>query len=71
MFIEHLIRNYLRGKKHLENEKQNVFMIPEWLLKEPIHNTITKIYNPKSLKQIARDNIKLDDKQLNKEIAKK
>ena len=28
-------------------------------------------YNPKSLKQLARNNIKLDDKQLNKELAKK
>ena len=33
--------------------------------------TLNKIYNPKSLKQLARDNIKLDDKQLNKELAKK
>ena len=30
-----------------------------------------KIYNPKTLKQIAIDNIKLDDRQSNKEIAKK
>ena len=30
-----------------------------------------KLYNPKSLKQIARDNIKLDDKKLNEELAKK
>ena len=29
------------------------------------------IYNPKSLKQIARDSIRLDNKQLNKELAKK
>ena len=28
------------------------------------------IFNPKSLKQIARDNIKLDDEQINKELAK-
>ena len=32
---------------------------------------IKKLYNPKSLKQIARKNIRLDDKQLNKELAKK
>ena len=32
---------------------------------------INKIYNPKSLKQLARNNIKLDDKQLNKELARK
>ena len=46
-------------------------IIPEWLFQEPIENKINKIYNPKSLKQIARDNIRLDDKQLNKELAKK
>ena len=28
------------------------------------------MYNPKSFKKLARDNIKLDDKQLNKELAK-
>ena len=46
-------------------------IIPEWLLREPVENKIKKIYNPKSLKQIARNNIRLDDKQLNKEIVKK
>ena len=61
----------LRSKKHLENIKQNEMIIPEWLIHEPIENKINKIHNPKSLKQIARDNIKLDDKQLNKELAKK
>ena len=30
---------------------------------------LKKIYNPKSLKQLARNNIRLDDKQLNKELA--
>ena len=30
-----------------------------------------KIYNPKSLTQIARDNIELDDAQLNKDLARK
>ena len=30
-----------------------------------------KKYNPKSLKQISRDNIRLDDKQLKRELAKK
>ena len=29
-----------------------------------------KKHNPKSLKQLARDNIKLDDKQLNEELTK-
>ena len=45
--------------------------IPEWLFREPVENKIKKIYNPKSLKQIARNNIRLDDIQLNKELAKK
>ena len=46
-------------------------IIPKWLSKEHIENKIRKIYNHKSLKQVARDDIKLDDKQLKKELAKK
>ena len=46
-------------------------IIPEWLFKESFEKKINKIYIPKSLKQLARNNIKLDDKQLNKELAKK
>ena len=41
-------------------------IIPEWLFQEPVEIKIDKIYNPKSLKQYARDNIELDDKQLKK-----
>ena len=55
---------HLRSKKHLENIKQNELIIPEWLFEEKKFN---EIYNPKPLKQIARDNIRLYDKQLNKE----
>ena len=44
---------------------------PAWLFLETVENKINKIHNPRSLKQIARDNIRLDDKQLNKELAKK
>ena len=62
---------HTRSKKHLENMKQNDMIIPEWLFKGPVENKINKIYNPKSLKQLARNNIKLDDKQLNKDLAKK
>ena len=51
--------------------KQSEMIIPEWLFQEPIENKLKKIYNPGSLKQLARDNIRLDDKQLNKELAKK
>ena len=65
-FVKHL-----KSKKHLENKKQNEMIIPEWLFQEPVENKIKKLYNPKSLKQLARNNIKLDDKQLNKELAKK
>ena len=62
---------HLKSKKRIENMKQNEMIILEWLFQEPVGNKINKIYNPRSLKQIARNNIKLDDKQLNKEIAKK
>ena len=62
---------HLRSKKHLENLKQNEIIKPEWLFKEPIENKIKKIYNLKSLKQIARDNIRLDDRQLNSKLAKR
>ena len=59
---------HLRSKKYLENIKRNEMIIPEWLFQEPVENKIDIKYNPKSLKQLACDNIRLDDKQLNKEI---
>ena len=62
---------HFRSKKHLENEKQNEMIIPEWLFREPIENRIKKIYNPISLKKSARNKINLDNNQLNKELAKK
>ena len=62
---------HLRSIRHIENIKHNEMIIPDWLFKEPIENKIKKIYNPKPLKQIARNNIRLDDKQLNKELAEK
>ena len=46
-------------------------IIPEWFFKEqqaPIKNNIQKVYNPKTLKQIARQNIKLSNKELEKKI---
>ena len=33
---------HLRGKKHLENEKQEEVIIPEWLFQEPFENKIKK-----------------------------
>ena len=65
MFLEHLMLNIQNLKKHLEKE----MMKPEWLFKEVNGNKIIKIYKPKSLKQTPRENIRLDDKQLNKEVA--
>ena len=62
---------HLRSKKHMENIKRNEMIIPEWFFLEPFENKINKIHNPRSLKEIARDNIRLDDRQLNKELAKK
>ena len=62
---------HLKSKKRIENITQNEWIIPEWLSRESIENKLKKIYYPKSLKQLARNNIRLDDKQLNKELAKK
>ena len=62
---------HLRSKKHIENDRANEMIIPEWLFREPIENKIEKIYNPISLKKLARNKMNLDDKQLNKELARK
>ena len=65
---------HLRIKKHLENIIKNEMIIPEWLFKEeqaPIKKQIKSIYNPKTLKQIAGEIIKMSDKELDKEFAKK
>ena len=60
---------HLRSKKHLENVIQKEMIIPEWLFKEEktaSKKKIQKVYNPKTLKQLAREKIKLDDKELAK-----
>ena len=60
---------HLRSKKHLENIIQDEIIKPDWLYKEersPIKKKIQKVYNPKTLKQLAREKIKLDDKELAK-----
>ena len=62
---------HLRSKKHLEKMKQNEMIIPEWLFQESIENKIRKLYNPKPLGQLARDNIRLVDRQLNGELARR
>ena len=61
---------HLRSKKHIENKKQNEMIIPDWSFQESVEIKIKKIYNPQSLKQLARNKIRLDDKQLNIELAK-
>ena len=48
-------------------------ILPELLFKDeraPIKNQIENVYNPETLKQIARENIKRNDKKLEKELAK-
>ena len=63
-FVKHL-----RSKKHIENVEQNEMIIPEWFFREektPIKKKIQKVYNPKTLKQLAREKIKLDDKEFAK-----
>ena len=60
---------HLGSKKHLENLEKIEMIIPEWFFKEeksPIKKKIQKVYNPKTLKQLAREKIKLDDKELAK-----
>ena len=68
------MQKHLRSKKHLENIKQNEMIIPEWLFKQeqtPNKKKIQKINNPKTLKQIARQNIKMNDKEFDKELDEK
>ena len=63
------MQKHLRSKKHLEKLEQNEIIIPEWFFKEektPIKKKIQKVYNPKTLKQLAREKIKLDDKEFAK-----
>ena len=46
-------------------------IIPDWLFRKPIENISRRIYNPKPIREIAREKIKIDDKQPNKELAEK
>ena len=62
---------HMRSKKHLENIKQNEMIIPKWFFQEPVENKIKKIFIPKPLGQLSRENIRLDDRQLNGEIARR
>ena len=57
---------HLKSKKHLQDQTKGPLD-----QKDFINQPSTSKYNPKSLKELARDKIKLDNKDLNKEIAKK
>ena len=59
----HII-NIQKVKKHLENIRRNEMIIPEWLFQEPIENK--KINNPKSVKHLAREQVKANDKKIAK-----
>ena len=66
-------KKHLRSEKHLENGKQNEMIIAEWLYKSeqtPIEKKIQNVYNPKTLKQIAKENNILIDEELDKESTK-
>ena len=56
---------HLRSKRHLGNEKE------EWLFQKPIEIKVKKTYKTKPLKRISGENIELDDKQVNEELAEK
>ena len=63
----------LRSKKRWENIEQNEMIIPEGFFtgdRSPIKKKIQKVYNPRTLKQIARENFIINDKELDKEFAK-
>ena len=65
------MQKHLRSKKHLEKEKQNEMITPEWLVKgeqAPVKIKFKNVYNPKTLKQLAKGKIKLDHKELAKHI---
>ena len=61
--------NHIRSKKHLENIEQSEMIIPEWFFKEEklsVKKKIQKVHNSKTIKQLAGEKIKLDDKELAK-----
>ena len=63
---------HLRSKKHLKNILKNEMTIPEWLSKQeqtPIKKQIKKLHNPRTIKQIARESNKMNDKEVNKHSA--
>ena len=61
----------MRCKKQLEKIGEDETQKRDWLSEKeqkPINNKFQKIYNPKPSRQIARENIILNDKKLDEEI---
>ena len=64
----------LRSKEHLENIRQDDIIISEWLFKEeqtPTKKKIKEVDNPKTLKQMAREIIKINVNDSGVEVAEK
>ena len=63
------MQKHLRSKKPIEKINRKEMIIPEWFFKEektPNKKKIQKVNNPKTLKQVAREKIKLDDREFAK-----
>ena len=67
MFIEHPMQN-ISEVKNIEKMKR---LYLNGYFMNPLKLKLKKVYNHKPLKQLSRNNIKSDDKQLNKELVKK
>ena len=60
---------HFRSKNRSEFIEQNEMIIPNWFFKQEqtsIKKKTQKVFNPKTLKQLAREKIKSDDKELAK-----
>ena len=59
----------MRKEKLIQIIEQNEMIMPQWLFKEersPIKKNIQKVCTPKTLKQLAREKSKSNDKDLAK-----
>ena len=62
--------NHFISENHLENKRQDDIKTPEWLFKED-QTHIKRVYNLKTIKQIARESIKINGLELGKKKFKK
>ena len=58
----------MRNKNQIENVTQDEIIIPECLFKKSKQK---KVYNLETKEQIARENIKMNDKELDEELSRK